>query len=103
MNLDDLGILLPAPAPAPALSTRWGTVTQLSPLRVKLDGDDTARPIPPASLTPVSDLTVNARVWTMLAGRQLVVLGVWGGVGVCVEGRQLAFQFGAPGRFGRPC
>lgn len=80
MNLDDLDLLIPQPVPAPEVSPRWGTITQLSPLRVKLDGDDTALPVTPASLVNVAQLTVNARVWTIMNGRQLVVCGVWGGV-----------------------
>lgn len=78
MKASDLDILIPKPAPEALLKPRWGVVTQASPLRVKLDGDDTHLPVTPASL--VADLTVDDRVWTILNGRQLVVLGVWGGI-----------------------
>ena len=78
MKLSDLDVLIPARPPEVQLKPRWGTITALSPLRVKLDGDDTAVPVTPASLAP--NLELGARVWTMLAGRQIIILGVWGGV-----------------------
>lgn len=78
MKLSDLDVLLTPPAqPVAGLVTRWGTVTATGPLRVKLDGDDTALPVTPASL--VADLKVNDRVWCVLSGRQLTVAGVYGG------------------------
>lgn len=79
MNIDDLDILLPTAPAEPTVKPRWGTITQMSPLRVKLDGDDTALPVTPASLVPASLTRVGSRVWTVLNGRQLVVIGVWGG------------------------
>lgn len=97
MNIDDLDILLPT---APAESTvkpRWGTITQINPLRVKLDGDDTALPVTPASLVPASLTRVGSRVWTVLNGRQLVVVGVWGGTSELVTRVQLTSNFDTGG------
>lgn len=78
MKLSDLDALIPQPVLESGVKPRWGAVTQASPLRVKLDGDDTALPVTPATL--VSGLTVGDRVWCLLAGRQIVILGVWGGI-----------------------
>jgi hypothetical protein len=52
---------------------RWATVTQASPLRIRLDGDTSALPVTPSSL--VASLSVNDRVWVQLFGRRLIVLG----------------------------
>lgn len=73
MNVDDLNVLLPAPPARPALSALWGFVTGVDPLRVRLDGDAAALPVTPVAL--VAGLQVGDRVWCMLSGRQLVVLG----------------------------
>lgn len=78
LSLSDLEVLLPAPTTDPELAGRWGVVTQLSPLRVKLDGDAEALPITPTSL--VYGLTVNARVWCIVAGRQLIIVGAYNGI-----------------------
>ena len=77
MNFD---LLLPQPATPPVLKPRWGTVTATAPLRVKLDGDTSALPVTPT--TTVAGLKVNDRVWCVLSGLQLVVLGVHGGQAV---------------------
>lgn len=78
MKLSDLDVLLtPAAQPVPGLVTRWGTVTGVSPLRVRLDGDDTALPVTPATL--VAGLKTDDRVACILSGRQLTVAGVYGG------------------------
>lgn len=73
MNVDDLNVLLPAPPARPALSALWGFVTGVDPLRVRLDGDAAALPVTPVAL--VAGLQVGDRVWCMLSGRQLIVLG----------------------------
>lgn len=52
---------------------RWGTVTQVSPLRVRLDGESAPLAITPESLVAVD---LGFRVWCQLYDRQLVVLGV---------------------------
>lgn len=52
---------------------RWATVTQLSPLRIRLDGDTVALPFAPDSLV---DLTaVNQRVWVEIVGKYVVITG----------------------------
>lgn len=69
--LDDL--LGGGDAPLATSNTyRWGTVTGVDPLRVRLDGDMDAVGSTPVALclTPL-----GARVWVQLYGRQLVILG----------------------------
>ena len=58
-------------------SWTWAVVTQTSPLLVRLDGEATALPVDPDTLT--GPLSVGARVWVQLVGRQLVVHGASGG------------------------
>lgn len=77
MKASDLEALIPAPVPEHDVKPRWGTITALSPLRVKLDGDDVQLPVTPAPL--VYGLAVNDRVWCVLVGRQVVVAGAYGG------------------------
>lgn len=55
----------------------WATVTQVSPLRVRLDGDAAALPITPENLA--YGLSVNQRVWVQLSGHRVIVHGVNGG------------------------
>lgn len=64
---------IPAPAPADARYI-WAKVTQVSPLRIQVDGDRT-----PLGITP-DDLSggyrpVNQRVYCQILNRRLVVLG----------------------------
>jgi len=68
---EDLDILLPGPT-EPGDSWRWATVTQVSPLRVRLDGEATALDTTPDALTPVR---IGQRVWCQFAGRRAVVIG----------------------------
>lgn len=69
-----------APGAAPEdNSYRWAAVTALSPLRVKLDGENLALPITPESLVPARTLRVGTRVWVQLYGRRVVILGASGG------------------------
>lgn len=77
MKASDLDILLPQPQPTPGISLRWATVTEASPLRVRLDGDDTHMPVTPSSLE--GDLVEGDRVLAAVSGRQLIVLGISGG------------------------
>jgi len=67
---------------------KWATVTGISPLRIKLDGDTTAIPATPDSLIDPATLAVDDRVRTELSGNRLVVLGRSGGLGL-VSGRNL--------------
>jgi hypothetical protein len=59
---------------------RWATVTQASPLRVKIDGDTSALGFTPDSL--VSNLAVSDRVWVQVYKRRLVIVGKSGGAGL---------------------
>lgn len=97
MKLDDLDILLPTAPPEQTVKPRWGTVTQMSPLRVKLDGDDTALPVTPASLVPSGLTRPGDRVWVVLNGRQLIVIGAWGGTSELVTRVQLTANFDTGG------
>lgn len=54
---------------------RWATVTQVSPLRIRLDGDTAELALTPESLLQVV-LEVDQRVWVQLYGRRVIVLGV---------------------------
>lgn len=82
MKLSDLEILLPQKTPDPTVKPMWGTVTQANPLRVMLDGDSSEVPVTPATL--VSGLAEGHRVWCVLAGRQLVIIGKESGDGLPV-------------------
>lgn len=64
-----------SPAPAPA-DTRyiWATVTQATPLRVRVDGDTAALAATPDDMS-LSHRPVGQRVYCMLQGRRLIVLG----------------------------
>lgn len=84
MTKRNLSMLVPKATLEPDVA-RWATVTQTSPLRIKLDGETTALPFTPDSL--VSGLMANDRVWVALAtngdpsvkSRRVVVLGRNGG------------------------
>lgn len=66
-------ILLPGPV-EPGQSWRWATVTQVSPLRVRLDGDTTALDLTPDSLLVLPPV-VGQRVHVHMVDRSLVVVG----------------------------
>lgn len=70
----DAAIPLPAPPEARYI---WATVTQVGPLRIQVDGDQTPLGITPDCL--VADLDVGRRVYCQIVNRRLVVLGVSGG------------------------
>lgn len=72
IRVDDMDLLLPKPA-ASTDRWAWGTVTGVSPLRVRLDGDSTPLDLTPDTLATVS---VSDRVWCQIAGRRVVVHGV---------------------------
>jgi hypothetical protein len=73
MKLSDLDILLPTRNPEPLVKPRWGTVTQTSPLRVRLDGDTTPLPLTPDSLERF--LMPGERVRCEFTGKKLTVTG----------------------------
>lgn len=61
------------------LRFNWATVTSVSPLRVRMDGDTTALPFTPDSLTDPSLLAVNDRVRCEISERKIVIIGRSGG------------------------
>lgn len=56
---------------------RDGTIHSVSPLSVLLEGD--TDPTPPTKAPLVGALLVNQRVLCLLAERQLIILGRYGG------------------------
>lgn len=58
----------------------WGSVTAISPLRVRLDGDTAALPFTPDSLIDPRRFAVGNRVRCELSGRRLVIHGAAGGL-----------------------
>lgn len=79
MNPEDFEVLLPTPDPEPLVVPNLGTITQVSPLRVKLDIDEAASNSTPDSL--ISSLRVGDRVWCVRTGTRLLVVGRIGGDG----------------------
>lgn len=63
----------------PRTSYRWATVTDLSPLLIRMDGEDEPLPVSPECLVPLNRLAVALRVWVQQYGRRVVVLGVSAG------------------------
>ncbi|QKN87721.1 tail fiber [Microbacterium phage Ixel] len=57
-------------------SFKWGTITALSPLAVKLDGDTAALSLIPDTLVDPTTLWVGARVRVELSLRRVVIHGV---------------------------
>jgi len=53
----------------------WATVTQIGPLRVKIDGDAAALLFAPESLVDVATLAVNDRVRVELSGTRILIHG----------------------------
>lgn len=51
----------------------WATVTQASPLRIRMDGDAAALPATPSLLCPTPP--VGARVWVQIHGTALIIHG----------------------------
>lgn len=60
------------------MSMTWGTVMQVGPLRVRLDGDTASLPFTPDSLATV---LVGDRVRCEISGRRVIVHGRAGGAG----------------------
>lgn len=81
MSARNLPMLTPKPIVTPEVS-RWATVTQVNPLRIKIDNETTALPFTPDTL--VQGLVVNDRVWVAFPtndnptfrGRRVIVLGM---------------------------
>lgn len=64
--------LLPRPLAPPTDTFRLGTVTQLDPLRVTLDGDTLAADVTP--INTAGPVIVGDRVWCQIHGKALVVV-----------------------------
>lgn len=60
--------------PTPGLVVRWATVTQETPLRIRLDGDTAALPATPDSLVQ-GGLLVGQRCWVALTGKYIIIVG----------------------------
>lgn len=58
---------------------KWATVTDDSPLRIRLDGDTDALPYTPDALVDPAALAVDDRVRCELADRRVVIVGKSGG------------------------
>lgn len=63
----------------------WATVTQLSPLRIRIDGDTAALVLTPESLVDVAALAVSSRVRVELYDRRILIVGLAGGPAPTVE------------------
>lgn len=68
--MNNLDLLAPTNGPETDTWT-WATVTQASPLRVRLDGDSAPLAVTPECLYP--DPSVGQRVWVQLTGRRVVI------------------------------
>lgn len=69
-----LDAAVPAPAP-PEARWVWATVTQSTPLRIRVDGDPAALAITPADLGGAVVRPVGQRVYCQMLNRQLIVFG----------------------------
>lgn len=72
-----LAALINAEQPPPAWKLHDGTITSTTPLMVRLDGDTT--PTQPTKAPLVGGLTTSDRVCCLLADKQLLILGRYGG------------------------
>lgn len=69
--------LLGSGPPDPRWRLRDGTITSATPLMVRLDGD--TDPTQPTKAPLVGGLSTNHRVCCLMADRQLIILGRYGG------------------------
>lgn len=69
--------LLDAGPPAPKWRLRDGTITSATPLMVRIDGD--TDPTQPTKAPLVGGLSATQRVCCLLADKQLIILGRYGG------------------------
>lgn len=60
----------------PGIEQRWGTVEEVGPVRVRMDGDDKAVPVSFIQLVPVAK---GDRVSVHIADRARIITGVLGG------------------------
>lgn len=75
----NLDLLIPR-SEKPTERWTWATVTQASPLRIRLDGESAALSITPENLAGA--LVAGERVWVQVSGRRTLVVARAGGMGV---------------------
>lgn len=64
------------PTPPPERDTfRFAEVTEVSPVRIRMDNDTEATPASPTVLG-AGPIVVGDRVWVQFHGRQMIILGV---------------------------
>lgn len=68
----DFSGLIPA-APPEGDSYRFATITEVDPVKLRLDGDAEALTTTP---TVLGNVAIDDRVWVQFHGRQLIILGV---------------------------
>lgn len=73
MSTRNLPLLLPPKDPTKRHVAHWATVTQVSPLRVKVDGEGSALGITPDLIIPA--VLLNDRVLLQVINRRLCVVG----------------------------
>lgn len=71
--MKNLDLLVPRFSTAVEDSFSWATVTDDSPLRIRLDGDTNPLASTPATL--IDGLRIGQRVWVQRHGRRLIVMG----------------------------
>lgn len=84
------------PAPPKRDNWLWATVTQLSPLRVRFDGEAAAVDATVDTLVDPVGLIVGSRVWVQIFGNSMVIVGVAGGVDIPVPPPSLSVAYHAP-------
>lgn len=72
--MKNLDLLIPKVA-EPTDRFAWATITDVDPLRIRLDGELAPLDITPDSLIDVGWADVDRRVWVQISGRRVVILG----------------------------
>ena len=72
--MKNLDLLIPTKA-TQADRFAWATTDQVSPFRLRLDGETMPLDITPDSLIDLDSLEVGDRIWCQLHGRRVLVLG----------------------------
>lgn len=72
-SLNNLDYLIQKPA-AETDTFRWGTVTQASPLKVRMDGDSTPMAASPYNTVPTQNWAANDRVWCQFHGKKVFII-----------------------------
>lgn len=70
-------IIAAMPEQKQGLQPRWATVTQLSPLRIRFDGESEQLVLTPVDLVGVK---LNDRVWTLIYAGQVLIVGRYSGL-----------------------